>query len=491
MTPESAILVVNHPREFPWSVPGTVVVSARDYVTGLHNGDGRRTPVINLCRYDRYQGRGYYVSLLAEARGQRPLPDMKSVGDLQGGHLGSLARESFTAQLQKLLNGRPENECVVDTIFGRDPAARHDKLARAIFAEIAVPLLRVTFQRVGGRWQSTEARVLGMGDLTDEQREFVPEALASYLRQTRSRTTQRPDSSIAIAILHNPDAPDPPSNPAALENFQRVAADLGAQTEVLRRDDIERLSEFDGLFIRDTTRINHFTYEFARRAADEGLVVIDDPDSILRCNNKVFLHELLGRHNVPMPKTLMVHRSNTKDVVPTIGLPCVLKQPDSAFSQGVHKIENEQQLDEALDTLLSRSDLVLAQQWLPTAFDWRVGVLDRRAIYVCKYFMAPGHWQVIKREAQRKTEGMTKTMTIGEAPDSVVRIALRAANLIGDGLYGVDIKESGGKCYVMEINDNPNIDAGNEDAVLKDALYRDLIGVFMRRIREKRRVTAP
>jgi glutathione synthase/RimK-type ligase-like ATP-grasp enzyme len=86
---------------------------------------------------------------------------------------------------------------------------------------------------------------------------------------------------------------------------------------------------------------------------------------------------------------------------------------------------------------------------------------------------------------------MTKTMTIGEAPDSVVRIALRAANLIGDGLYGVDIKESGGKCYVMEINDNPNIDAGNEDAVLKDALYRDLIGVFMRRIREKRRVTAP
>jgi len=39
---------------------------------------------------------------------------------------------------------------------------------------------------------------------------------------------------------------------------------------------------------------------------------------------------------------------------------------------------------------------------------------------------------------------------------------------------------------VMEVNDNPNIDAGNEDAVLKDALYRDVIGVFLRRIRERR-----
>jgi glutathione synthase/RimK-type ligase-like ATP-grasp enzyme len=66
----------------------------------------------------------------------------------------------------------------------------------------------------------------------------------------------------------------------------------------------------------------------------------------------------------------------------------------------------------------------------------------------------------------------------------VLDAALAAANLVGDGLYGVDIKESGGKCYVMEVNDNPNIDAGNEDAVCKDVLYREILGVILRRIRE-------
>ena len=47
------------------------------------------------------------------------------------------------------------------------------------------------------------------------------------------------------------------------------------------------------------------------------------------------------------------------------------------------------------------------------------------------------------------------------APSAVVSTALKAANLIGDGLYGVDIKQVGRKCYVIEVNDNPNIDAGS------------------------------
>jgi len=34
-----------------------------------------------------------------------------------------------------------------------------------------------------------------------------------------------------------------------------------------------------------------------------------------------------------------------------------------------------------------------------------------------------------------------------------------------------------------EVNDKPNVDAGNEDGVLHDALYREIMGVFLRRIR--------
>jgi glutathione synthase/RimK-type ligase-like ATP-grasp enzyme len=202
------------------------------------------------------------------------------------------------------------------------------------------------------------------------------------------------------------------------------------------------------------------------------------------------LNELLSRHRVPVPKTLMVHRENVDQIVPLLGLPCILKQPDSAFSLGVSKVESEAALATCLDTLFTKSDLVIAQQWLPTVFDWRVGVFDRRPLYVCKYFMAQGHWQIVKREPGRTLEGSTVAQSVGEAPEIVVRTAVRAANLIGDGLYGVDLKQDGRQCYVMEVNDNPNIDAGGEDGVLKDALYREIMGVFMRRIRDRRHAQA-
>src|ERR671927_91409 len=107
---------------------------------------------------------------------------------------------------------------------------------------------------------------------------------------------------------------------------------------------------------RTTTNVGHYTYEFSRRAAALGLPVIDDPDSILKCTNKVYLNELMARHNIPTPKTLMVHRENLDQVVPTLGPPCILKQPDSGFGLGVVKIESAQQLMSRAAQLLARSE---------------------------------------------------------------------------------------------------------------------------------------
>lgn len=97
--------------------------------------------------------------------------------------------------------------------------------------------------------------------------------------------------------------------------------------------------------------------------------------------------------------------------------------------------------------------------------------------------MARGHWQIIKHDGERGIdEGMADTLAVGEAPDHVVRTAVRAAGLIGNGLYGVDLKEVDGKVFVIEVNDNPSIDAGVEDEVLKSALYREILGVVLKRI---------
>lgn len=69
-----------------------------------------------------------------------------------------------------------------------------------------------------------------------------------------------------------------------------------------------------------------------------------------------------------------------------------------------------------------------------------------------------------------------------DVPRPVVRTALRAANLIGDGLYGVDLKQRGRRVTVVEVNDNPSLEAGYEDTVLKDALYDRVMQVFVDRI---------
>ncbi len=63
---------------------------------------------------------------------------------------------------------------------------------------------------------------------------------------------------------------------------------------------------------------------------------------------------------------------------------------------------------------------------------------------------------------------------------------MAAANPNRKGLYGVDIKEVNGKFYIIEVNDNPSIDAGVEDAHLGDQLYLNIMSSISNRIDMKK-----
>ncbi len=93
---------------------------------------------------------------------------------------------------------------------------------------------------------------------------------------------------------------------------------------------------------------------------------------------------------------------------------------------------------------------------------------------------------VQRQRTGRVRYGKLETIPVELAPHKAVKLALKATDLIGDGLYGVDVKESDGKFYIIEVNDNPNIDAGCEDAILKDELYRRIMNVFVRRIEARK-----
>jgi len=55
----------------------------------------------------------------------------------------------------------------------------------------------------------------------------------------------------------------------------------------------------------------------------------------------------------------------------------------------------------------------------------------------------------------------------------------------------VDLKQTEKGVVVIEVNDNPSIDAGVEDEVLKDDLYRTLIEDFVARLDLRRQVPRP
>lgn len=275
-----------------------------------------------------------------------------------------------------------------------------------------------------------------------------------------------------------------PSNRAAMDQFLTSARRLDLDVTIVGEADLDRLAEFDGLFIRDHTRLDDYTHQFALRAAELGLASIDDPLSMRICADKVEQVRLFERHRVPTPKTLLLHRENIGQAIPLLGLPCVVKLPDSSFSRGVCKVECEAEFHARCLQWFDRAPILVAQEYIRTRFDWRIGVLDRRPLFACRYHMVPGHWQVVQNAGSPDyREGLTQAVALSDTPQTVLAAALAAADTVGDGFYGVDVKECGDRPLVLEVNDNPNVDAGHEDALVGSALYDAVMASLARRIR--------
>ena len=479
----STLIVVENPRDWALHIPNVRVVAARDYLDSEKFISLRAAKVFNLCRSYRYQSLGYYVSLLAEARGHKPQPDMTTLLDLRSQSIVRFISEDLDQLVQKSLAPLQSTEFVLSIYFGVNLAKQYQRLSLNLFNLFPVPLLRARFVR-HKKWQLQTIGPIAADDIPDSHLDFVIEAATRHFSRHPSRARRRAPAQYDMAILHDPNEKMPPSDERALKRFSKAAERAGFDVEFITRDDYGRLAEFDALFIRATTAVNHHTYRFARRAVADGLVVIDDPVSILRCTNKVYLYEALRRHRIPTPRSYVISRGTLKRAARELELPTVIKQPDSAFSQGVVLAETPQEFMTLARNMLAKSEMIIAQEYMPTSFDWRVGIFNNEVLYVCRYYMAGKHWQIVKQDSGRILEGEADTLQADEAPKRVINMALRAARLIGNGLYGVDLKVVGQRCYVIEVNDNPSIDAGIEDAVLGKSLYDEIMRGFKQRVEE-------
>lgn len=482
---EHTLIVVDDP--VPFRNRGLEVIDFETYLNDYPREGEGPTRVINLCSTEHYLSRGYYCSLLAEAREHRVLPSVRTINALRllqqdGGAFIQVSRQQAVAQDVSLAGDHL-------VLFGNSGDPRLEGLAKQVFAQYPAPVLELSIP-AGGDGGGLRIRRLAVDDLDEGAMKTLLRELESFARIAWRRHPKRKFNRWDMAILVNPQEHVPPSNREAIKRFIKAAARHNIHAEAVLARDLQNISQYDALFIREGTAINHPTYELSCQAEDAGLVVMDDPTSILRCCNKVFLHDAFDYRGVPSLRTRVVAGAGT-DVIESLerefGYPMVLKLPEGSFSSGVFKVASRDELQQRLLDLLASTALVLAQEYLYTEYDWRIGVLNGRALFACRYMMARNHWQIYNHAAKRDFSGDFETLPTFEVPRAVLDSALKSCAIIGDGLYGVDIKYHEGKAYVIEVNDNPSIDHRVEDAYLGRELYMQVMGEFQRRLEARGR----
>ena len=461
------------------------IITNRDYLAHPALFRNQRPKVINLSNSYGYQSRGYYASLLASSRGHKVIPTVETIIDLSERKLYEHALPELELALNKCRNELGGSfPTKASFFFGIGPTKAWDRFAKLLFDWFRAPSLEVSF-RDDQQWASI--RKIGFLPVSrqtpDEEKRFLA-SLDTYTKREWRDTKARVPSRYTFATLIDPHEELPPSAISSLRYWAKIAEKMGVEVEPITKKDLAKLANYDALFIRETTSISNHTYRFARRAQQEGMPVIDDPLSMIRCTNKVYLNELMTYNKVPVPPTVMIASTADLEIAAdTLGFPLVLKIPDSAFSRGVKKASSFEELKTLATQWLEDSDLLIAQKFIPTEYDWRVGVLGGKPLFAVHYLMAKKHWQIVNHKPSGKPDqGGFRTFTLKEAPQDVVETAVRAARCIGDGLYGVDIKETKDGVFVIEVNDNPNLDHGCEDSGEKDEVWVRLTQWFLDRL---------
>jgi glutathione synthase/RimK-type ligase-like ATP-grasp enzyme len=286
-----------------------------------------------------------------------------------------------------------------------------------------------------------------------------------------------------LAILYDKHAKYSPSNLLAIDRFCESAYLLHVKPIIIGASNVDGISAYNGLFIRDTTHPKHYTYQLSMAAENFGLKVLDSTYAIDKGCNKIWQIERFREHNIQHPKSTFTTWMNYGHFDNNIDYPVVIKIPDSCFSQGVYLVKNKEEFIETIVKIFKKGTIydysLIVQEFIKTDFDWRIGILDKKIIFACKYYMVDHDWKIIKYDRNGNyIEGHHEAVSIDSIPSKVTDIAYQCMKFLDEGLYGIDIKETKEKCYAIEINDNPSIDGGVEDKIEGSKIYEAILKWF-------------
>jgi glutathione synthase/RimK-type ligase-like ATP-grasp enzyme len=259
---------------------------------------------------------------------------------------------------------------------------------------------------------------------------------------------------------------------------------LGHGSYFIFPTEIKKVVKTDALFIRARTDPLNISYVAAKMAALHGIPVIDDPRSILICSDKVNMYLHLMKAGVPIPHTeFMSHddirSSRAKELFATMGTPLILKEPSTSYSLRVKKLSKVSDLIRTARGWNKLSDLLVVQEYIDSTIDWRIGVLGGRLLFASKYALPREGQETEAYESEEVPYYSIECVPRTQVPQDIIDLAVSAASAIGSGLYSVDIKEREGKRYVIEVNDNPSLESG------EDELYPDVYNRIITHLLQK------
>jgi len=254
----------------------------------------------------------------------------------------------------------------------------------------------------------------------------------------------------------------------ALIRCRDTAEGMGHGVDFIFPVDIHKIQKMDALFIRARTDPMNVTYVAAKVAEFHSIPVVDDPRSIQVCSDKINMYSHLIREKVALPMTEFISRDELSvervtRLFDELGNPLIVKEPSTSFSLRVEKVNTIADFFRVARRFIRLSDWIVVQQFVESKYDWRIGILDGRLLYACKYTIPSETFKIQASVNGHLVYCGVESVPPELVPPGVISLGIAAANAVGKGLYGVDIKNTDNGAYVIEVNDNPSIESGEDD----------------------------
>jgi ribosomal protein S6--L-glutamate ligase len=214
------------------------------------------------------------------------------------------------------------------------------------------------------------------------------------------------------------------------------------------------LSQYDAVLPRIGASITYFGTAVVRQFEQMDVFVGNSSAGIANSRDKLRCLQILSKHHIGMPPTTFVRAR--KDILPAIervgSAPVVIKLIEGTQGVGVILAESTKIAEAIIETLQSTNQNVLVQKFVAESRG-----RDVRAFVVGDQVVAAMRRVAVGSEFRSNVHRGGSTEPV-ELPDEAKQLAVRAAQIMGLRIAGVDMLEANEGPQVMEVNSSPGLE---------------------------------